>query len=152
MWSTITLWLISNYTWLVALHVISIIAWMVAMLYLPRLFIYHSMVGQGSAASETFKVMERKLLRGIMTPSMIASWIFGLAIIAALPAYLSQGWLHAKLLLVVLLTGLHGVFARWVRDFANDRNRRSEGFYRAITEAPTLLLIAIVVLAVVKPF
>lgn len=152
MWSTITFWLISNYSWLVALHVISIIAWMAAILYLPRLFMHHSMVEQGSPASESFKVMERTLLRGVMTPFMIASWVFGLAIVAAIPGYLSQGWLHSKLLLVVLLTGLHGVFARWVRNFAKDRNRRSRRFYRVMAEAPTVLMVGIVILVVVKPF
>ncbi len=153
MWTSITTWIISNYTWFVALHVISIIAWMAAMLYLPRLFVYHTKVAPGSEASETFKVMERKLLRVIMTPAMIASWLFGLAIIAANSTYyLSSGWMHGKLLLVVIMTALHGVFARWVRVFAQDGNRRSEGFYRAINEAPTLAMIAIVILVVVKPF
>ena len=152
MWTQITAWLIGHYSWLVALHVISIIAWMAAMLYLPRLFVYHTTVEVGSEASETFKVMERKLLRLIMTPAMIASWVFGLAILAAIPSYFSFGWLHTKLLLVVLMTALHGMFAGWVRAFAQDRNRRREGFYRAINEVPTLLMIAIVIIVVVKPF
>ena len=153
MWSGITTWLLGNYAWLVAFHVISIIAWMAAMLYLPRLFVYHTTVAVGSETSETFKVMERKLLRIIMTPAMIASWVFGLAIIAANAGYyLSVGWMHGKLLLVVLMTGCHGVFARWVRLFAQDRNTRRESFYRAINEVPTLLMIAIVILVVVKPF
>lgn len=139
------------YPWIKALHVMSIIAWMAAMLYLPRLFVYHVDAPPGSDMSETFKVMERRLLRGIMTPAMIASLLFGLLLLLV-PGVLAQGWLHAKFLLLLGMFGLHGFFARCRKDFAADRNRRSARFYRWMNEMPALLLVAIVLLAVAKPF
>lgn len=142
-----------DYLWVKALHVISIIAWMAGLLYLPRLFVYHAGVPASSPQSETFKVMERKLLRFIMNPAMIASWIFGLWLIALLgSAAMTAGWLHGKLALVVLLSATHGFMARWQRAFAEDRNRHSGRFYRIVNEVPTLLMIGIVILVIVKPF
>ncbi len=142
-----------DYLWVKALHVISIIAWMAGLLYLPRLFVYHAGVPASSPQSETFKVMERKLLRFIMNPAMIASWIFGLWLIALLgSAAMTAGWLHGKLALVVLLSAAHGFMARWQRAFAEDRNRHSGRFYRIVNEVPTLLMIGIVILVIIKPF
>jgi putative membrane protein len=142
-----------GYLWLKALHLISVIAWMAGLLYLPRLFVYHVTVPPGSSASETFKVMERKLYRYIMTPAMIASWLFGLWMIAELGTAIgTMGWLHAKLLLVVAMSAFHGLLGSWRRAFAEDRNRRSQRFFRITNEIPTLLMIAIVILAIVKPF
>ena len=139
------------YLWLKALHILSLIAWMAALLYLPRLFVYHAAANAGSETSETLKVMERRLLKAIMTPAMIATWVFGLWL-----AYEGQlfgaHWLHAKLALVVLLSGLHGVMAKWTREFAEDRNTRSATFYRVANEVPTVLMIVIVLLVVLKPF
>jgi protoporphyrinogen IX oxidase len=137
--------------WVKALHIISVIAWMAAMLYLPRLLVYHAESTPGSEKSETFKVMERKLLRMIATPAMIATWVFGLWMAWLIGAW-GDGWFHAKLFLVLLLSGYHGLMARWVRDFANDRNTRSTRFYRMVNEIPALLMAGIVILVVVKPF
>ena len=139
------------YLWVKALHVIAIIAWMAGMLYLPRLFVYHCVAAPGSVQSETFKVMERRLLRAIINPAMIVTWLIGLWL-AWSGNFISAPWLHGKLLLVIVLSGIHGFFARCVRDFAADQNRRSQKFYRIINEVPTLLMIGIVVLVVVKPF
>ena len=143
----------SGYLWIKALHVISVIAWMAGLLYLPRLFVYHAQKEPGSDASETFKIMERRLLRAIMNPAMIASFVFGGLLLWDLGAdALGMGWLHAKLACVAGLVVMHGLMARWRREFAEDRNRHSERFYRAMNEVPTVLMIAIVILAVVKPF
>ena len=141
------------YLWLKALHVISVIAWMAGLLYLPRLFVYHCDVPLASQSSETFKVMERRLLRVIMTPAMLASWLFGLALIATSPAMdWGSGWLHLKLFLVVVMSGLHGMMARWRSGFLGDRNHHTARFYRIVNEAPTALMIAIVLTVVIKPF
>jgi|SRR5690606_33309024 putative membrane protein len=139
------------YDWLRALHIISVIAWMAGMLYLPRLYVYHAASEPGSAQSETFKVMERRLLRAIITPAMIATWVFGLSM-ATVGDLWGQGWLHAKLALLVGMMAIHGLLARWRKDFEADRNTRSQRFYRFVNEVPTLLMIGIVILAVVKPF
>jgi putative membrane protein len=139
------------YLWLKAAHVIAVIAWMAGMLYLPRLFVYHCAAPPGSPQSETFKVMERRLLRAIMTPAMVATWALGLWLVFE-GGFLKAGWLHGKLALVLLLSAVHGVFARWVKDFGADRNTRSEKFYRIVNEIPTVLMIGIVILAIVKPF
>ncbi|MBL26553.1 MAG: TIGR00701 family protein [Rhodospirillaceae bacterium] len=141
-----------GYLWWKALHVISIIAWMAALLYLPRLYVYHVDAEPGSTLSETLKVMERRLLRAIMTPAMVASYVFGGLLLASGAVDLSGGWLHAKLALVVLLTVMHGAMARWRRAFAEDRNQRSTRFFRMMNEVPTLLMIGIVILVIVKPF
>jgi putative membrane protein len=141
------------FLWVKALHIISVIAWMAGLLYLPRLFVYHAGVAAGSQASETFKVMERRLLRAIMTPAMIATYGFGV-ILAATPSAVdwSDGWIYAKLALVAGLTGVHFMLARWRRDFAADRNTRPARFYRIVNELPTALMVLIVILVVVKPF
>src|SRR5262245_5404534 len=139
------------YLWLKALHVIAIIAWMAGMLYLPRLFVYHCDAEPGSRQSETFKVMERRLLTVIINPAMVASWALGLWLAWDRGLY-TAGWLQAKVVLVLLLSGLHGFFVRCVRDFASDANQRPAKFYRIINEVPTILMIGIVILAVVKPF
>ena len=139
------------YPWLKGLHVIAVIAWMAGMLYLPRLFVYHCAAPIGSSQSETFKVMERRLLRAIINPAMIATWVLGLWLAWSSGAYRS-GWLEAKFALVLLMSGVHGLIARWVRHFGADRNRHSAKFYRVINELPTVLMIGIVLLAVVKPF
>jgi putative membrane protein len=139
------------YEWIKALHIIAVIAWMAGMLYLPRLFVYHSEAETGSKQSETFKVMERRLLRAIINPAMLVTWLAGIYL-AWVGHWLAAGWLHGKLLLVLVLSGVHGFFARCVRDFAADRNQRSQRFYRFINEVPTVLMIGIVILVVVKPF
>ncbi len=139
------------YDWIKALHVISLIAWMAGMLYLPRLFVYHAGLPAGSAAqSATFKVMERRLLKAIMTPAMIATWAFGLSL-AWMSGFYAAPWLQAKFALVLAMSGIHGWLARMVKDFAADRNTRAPRFYRILNEVPTLLMIGIVILAIVKP-
>ena len=139
------------YDWLKALHVIAVIAWMAGLLYLPRLFVYHCAAETGSPQSETFKLMERRLLRAIINPAMVATWALGVWL-AWDGGFLKAGWLHGKLVLVLILSGLHGFLTRWVREFAEDRNVRSQRFYRVINEIPTLLMIGIVILVIVKPF
>lgn len=142
-----------QYPLLKTAHIVSVIAWMAGLLYLPRLFVYHCGAPPGSDRSAVFKTMERRLHRAIMTPAMLASWAFGLALAgAAGPAILETGWFLAKLALVLALTGLHGAMGRWRRDFAADRNRRPARFYRIANEVPTALMIAVVALAVVEPF
>jgi protoporphyrinogen IX oxidase len=144
------------YPWLKAFHIIAVIAWMAGMLYLPRLFVYHCAAEKGSVQSETFKVMERRLLRAIINPAMIATWVLGLALAWMGPdsryGWFAEGWLQAKIALVLALSVLHGLFARWVKAFGADANRHSAIFYRIINEIPTIIMIAIVILAVVKPF
>ena len=139
------------YLWLKALHVIAVIAWMAGMLYLPRLFVYHCEAEVGSKQSETFKVMERRLLRAIINPAMIASWVLGLWLVWS-GGFLKSGWMHGKFVLVILLSALHGFLVRWTREFAEDRNVHSQKFYRIVNEVPTLLMIGIVILVIVKPF
>ena len=146
-------WFSEAYAWIKSLHIVSMVAWMAGLLYLPRLYVYHSMAPVESDLSETFKVMERRLLRGIMTPAMLATWVFGF-LLAALPGVVDwrMGWIWIKLALVVGLTVFHIALARWRRKFSVDQNRHSTRFFRLINELPTLALIAIVVLVVVKPF
>ena len=139
------------YDVLKALHIISVIAWMAGLLYLPRLFVYHADTPAGSPQSETFKVMERRLLRGIMNPAMIAVWVLGLWM-AWRAGWWSAGWFQAKLVLVAVLTGVHHLYGLWRKDFAADRNTRPARFYKFWNEVPTLLLIGIVFLVVLKPF
>ena len=139
------------YEWIKALHVIAVISWMAGMLYLPRLFVYHCDAESGSKQSETFKIMERRLLKAIINPAMIIAWLAGLYL-AWSGHWLWAGWFHVKFLLVIVLSGVHGFFARWVKDFAADRNTRSQRFYRIINEVPTVLMIGIVVFVIVKPF
>jgi len=139
------------YTWLKALHVIAVIAWMAGMLYLPRLYVYHCSAKPHSEMSETFKVMERRLLRAIINPAMIAAWILGLSM-AWLGDLWGEGWFHGKLLLLLGMQLVHAGYARWRRQFAADANRHSAKFYRIMNEVPTLLMIGIVILVIVKPF
>lgn len=146
-------WLVPLYLWIKALHIVSVIAWMAGMLYLPRLFVYHCDAAPGTAASEMLKVMERRLLRAIINPAMVATFVFGGALLATPGAVdWPEGWIYAKLALVLALTGVHGMLSRWRKDFENDRNRHPARFYRIINEVPTILMIAIVILVVVKPF
>ncbi len=144
--------LLEHYLVLKALHLIALIAWMAGLLYLPRLFVYHAGSEKGSPQSETFKVMERRLLRGIMNPAMIATFLLGGLMIAVNPAVMQGGWIHVKLLLVVFLAICHGLFSRWRKTFMRDENVRPARFYKIWNEMPTVLMIAIVLLAVVKPF
>jgi putative membrane protein len=137
--------------WLKALHVVAVIAWMAGLLYLPRLFVYHCTASPGSQLAATLETMELRLLRRIITPAMIAVWLTGPPLAYWLGVY-RDGWLMAKFLLVVLLTGYQHVLGRWRGDFAADRNRRSQRFYRIANEVPSLLLVGIVILVVVKPF
>ena len=139
------------YEWLKAFHVISVIAWMAGMLYLPRLFVYHCDTDPGSRQSETFKVMERRLLKAIINPAMIATWVFGLWLVWWGGWYVAP-WFYAKFLLVILLSGVHGMLSRFVKDFAADRNRKTQKFYRIINEVPAVLMVLVVILVVVKPF
>jgi protoporphyrinogen IX oxidase len=139
------------YLWIKALHVIAVISWMAALLYLPRLLVYHVEAEPGSKQSETFKVMERRLLRFIGTPAMVIAWATGLWMAYEAGAF-RDGWLHGKLLLVLALSAVHGINAKWIKDFAADRNVRSGRFYRFANEVPTVLMIGIVILVIVKPF
>jgi protoporphyrinogen IX oxidase len=137
--------------WIKAAHVIAVIAWMAGMLYLPRLFVYHCETPPGSEGSERFKVMERRLLKGIINPAMMAAWILGLTLAWITQAHL-QTWFQIKFVLVLALSGFHGfLVGRW-RDFAQDRNTRSARFYRIINEVPAVAMVFIVILAVVRPF
>ena len=137
--------------WILAFHIIAVMTWMAGMLYLPRLFVYHTQTKPGSESSERFKVMERKLLRGIVNPSMVAVWILGPVLAWLTGAYLDL-WLQIKFVLVIILSGIHGYLVRCWRDFAADRNTRSERFYRILNEIPAVLMVLIVILVVIKPF
>ena len=144
------------YEWIKAFHIIAVIAWMAGMLYLPRLFVYHCAAEKGSVQSETFKVMERRLLRAIINPAMVATWVFGLWLAWLGPdsryGWFASDWLWAKIILVLGLSAVHGLLARWRKDFAQDRNRHSHKFYRVINEVPTVLMVLIVLVVVLKPF
>jgi len=140
------------YVWIKALHIISVIFWMAGMAYLPRLFVYHAESAPGSDKSETFKIMERRLLRGIINPAMIATFVFGIAMLALNPGLVWDIWMQAKLILIVVMSGLHGMFSRWRKQFERDENSRDARFYRVVNEAPPVLVIFIVLLAVAKPF
>jgi putative membrane protein len=146
-------WLLPAYPWVKALHIISVVAWMAGLLYLPRLFVYHASARIGSETSETFKVMERRLLRGIMNPAMIAAYAFGILLLLT-PGVVDwrMGWIYVKLASVVALTLVHHRLAVWRKDFAADANHRPARLFRIVNEVPTLLLILIVVMVVVKPF
>ena len=141
------------YLWIKAFHIISVIAWMAGLLYLPRLFVYHVDAGPGSELSETLKIMERRLLKFIMNPAMLSSWLFGGVLLLNLGGDVwANGWLHTKLALALGLTAVHIAMGRWRRDFAEDRNSRPRKFYRIANEIPTVLMIVIVILVVVRPF
>jgi len=141
------------YPWLKALHIIAVIAWMAGLLYLPRLFVYHAEAPPGSNRAATFEIMERRLMRGIMMPALALTYLFGIGL-AAMPGIVDwgRGWIWSKLGLVLLLTVFHGLLERWRRDFAAGRNARRARFYRIVNELPTVAMIAIVILVVVKPF
>ena len=140
-----------NYTLIKALHLISVIAWMAGLLYLPRLYVYHAENLEEPILNTTFKTMERRLMLYIMNPAMIASFVFGIWMIALVPELLEDGWMQAKVFLLVVMTGYHGALARWRRFFAKDENNLTPKFYRLINEVPTALMILIVILAIVKP-
>ncbi len=146
-------WISGAYPWIKSFHVVSMVAWMAGLLYLPRLYVYHSMAPVKSDLSETFKVMERRLLRGIMTPAMLSTWSFGL-LLMAIPGVVDwgMGWIWVKLALVGALTVFHVALARWRGKFLANQNRHSTRFFRLVNELPTLALIAIIILVVVKPF
>ena len=138
--------------WVKALHVISVISWMAGLLYLPRLFVYHAGAEKGSIQSETFKIMERRLYRGITTPAMIATWVFGLWMVFAGMVDWSTGWPYVKAAFVIGLSGFHGFLGRNLRNFANDANTKSVKFFRSINEIPTLVMVVVVIAVIVKPF
>jgi putative membrane protein len=139
------------YTWLLALHLIAVISWMAGLLYLPRLFVYHAATTTGSEQSETFKTMEQRLLRYIMAPAMGATWIFGIGLVL-LGHWFTAGWFQVKFVLVLAMTIMHGLMNSWANDFRYDRSTKPQKFFRIANEIPTLLMIAIVILAAVKPF
>jgi putative membrane protein len=139
------------YAWIKAFHIIAVISWMAGLLYLPRLFVYHVMAKPGSEQSETFKVMERRLLNFIMTPAMAVSWILGIVLVLQ-GQWMTAPWFVIKFVLVIGLSLMHGLMSHWVVEFSFDRNRHTQKFYRIVNEIPTVLMIAIVALAVVKPF
>lgn len=139
----------TGYNWVKVLHVISVITWMAGLFYLPRLYVYHAMEEPGSPVSERFKIMERRLLKGIMNPSMVVVFVTGFLMF---PAWMTGGWLHAKILLVLVMAGMHGAYARWRKDFMNDTNRHGHVFYRWMNEVPTVLLLFIVPLVIFKWF
>ena len=147
-----TMFLSNSILWIRAFHVIAVIAWMSGMLYLPRLFVYHTQTVPGSAESERFKVMERKLLRMIMNPAMIAVWFFGLLQVYIMGDIYEEHWFQAKILLVLVMSGLHGYFAACVKKFARDANDKSARFYRILNEVPAVLMALIVILVIVQPF
>ena len=140
------------YLWVKGLHVVSVIAWMAGLFYLPRLYVYHAEKGPDHPTSETFKVMERRLLKAITTPAAIASLVFGVLLLLNQPYLWSQGWWHMKLLGIVALLVVHGMLIKARSDFLHDRNRRSGKFYRILNEVPTLAMLAIVFGVIVKPF
>ncbi len=141
------------YNWFKAFHIIAVMAWMAGMLYLPRLFVYHAGAKAGSEMSETFKTMERRLLKFIMNPAMILSWLFGgLMLISNMSGLMAQPWMHMKLTAIVLMTIIHMLYARWYKGFFRDENQKTAKFYKIWNEAPTILMIIIVIMAVAEPF
>ncbi|MCQ0987003.1 protoporphyrinogen oxidase HemJ [Jiella marina] len=142
----------SAYLWVKVVHLFAVIAWMAGMLYLPRLFVYHAEAGPHTPQSETFKVMERRLLKGIINPSMIATWVAGLWLGVFGGWFTGGAWLHAKIVLVLILSGIHGILSAAVRRFAEDRNTKSSRYWRILNEVPAVLLAFILILVVVKPF
>ncbi len=137
--------------WVKAIHIMAVIAWMAGLFYLPRLYVYHAGAAVGSELSETFKIMERRLLKVIMNPAMLAAWVFGLWV-GYLQSQFSDGWFHAKLFLVLLMSGLHGALGKWRKDFEADKNVKPARFFRVVNEVPTVLMIGIVLLVILKPF
>lgn len=144
--------LYEHYLGIKALHIIAMVAWMAGMLYLPRLYVYHAGAVAGGELSETLKVMERRLLRFIINPAMIVTWLCGVAMIYANPALLHDGWLHVKLTALLLMQVVHAMLARHRKQFLRDANTHSARYYRILNEVPTVLLIVIVVMVVLRPF
>jgi putative membrane protein len=144
--------ILAHYPWFKALHVIAVISWMAGLLYLPRLFVYHADADKGSELAETLKIMERRLMRVIMNPAMIAAWVFGGLMLHGNPGLLHQPWMHVKLLCVVLMTGFHHGLSKWRKVFLKDGNKKSAKFYRRVNEIPTLLMIVIVIMVIARPF
>ena len=146
----------SWFLWVKSLHVISVIAWMAGLLYLPRLFAYHAAASKGSGAADTFEIMERRLLRGIMNPAFILTWAFGLLLVFVYPAEASidwgKGWVYVKAVAVILMTALHHVYALWRKDLAAGRNIRTPRFYKMWNEVPAVLMVVIVIMEIGKPF
>lgn len=147
-----TEWLMQHYLMIKGLHIISVISWMAGMLYLPRLYVYHAQLEKDSPTHALFKVMERRLLRYIINPAMIASLLFGVLMFTANSSLLHDGWMHGKMTALVGMFGVHGMLSRYRRDFENDENKHDHKFYRILNEVPTVLMIIIVMLAVMKPF
>ena len=147
-------WLGYVYPWVKSLHVIAVIAWMAGLFYLPRLYVYHCKLARGSAESERFKVMERRLLKQIMSPAMTATWTFGLLLVLTpgVVDWTTFNWWHVKFAMVILMTGFQGAAGKWRRMFLEDRNTKPERYYRLANEVPTLLMVVIVVMAIAKPF
>tara|TARA_B100001123_G_scaffold445285_1_gene596415 strand:+ start:627 stop:1058 length:432 start_codon:yes stop_codon:yes gene_type:complete len=139
------------YPWVKAFHIVSVIAWMAGMLYLPRLFVYHADAENGSELSETLKVMERRLITAIINPAMIAAFVFGVWMLVLVPSYIEETWMQLKLLALVGMTGMHGALSRWRRFFERDANVYTARFYRFVNEIPTVLMVAIVFVVVLKP-
>lgn len=140
------------YYWILSLHIISFISWMAGMFYLPRLYVYHTRLEVGSDASELFKEMERKLLRIIINPAMMATWIFGLALSFGQDSWNAGGWFYIKFAAVILMSGFHGYLSKWRRAFHRDQNEHDEKFFRMVNEVPTILMIIIVFMVILKPF
>ncbi len=141
-----------TYMWIKAFHILAVISWMAGFLYLPRLFVYHCQVSPGSEASETFKIMERRLLRAIMNPAMIVSILLGgFMVYEQSPEIWSEIWFLIKLVCLVLLVGVHMHLAKWRKAFEADANEKTEKFFRFINEAPAVLMVVIVIMVVVKP-
>ncbi len=145
--------LLNNYLWFRTIHIIAFISWMAGLFYLPRLYVYHVSADKGSNLSETFKIMERKLLHIIMTPAMVLTWISGMTMIFAnLGMFTTGKWLHVKLVAVFLMQIFHILLSKWRKDFLKDENKHTESFYRKVNEIPTLLMFVIVIMAIIKPF
>ena len=144
--------ILTHYNWFKALHLIAVMSWMAGMLYLPRLYVYHVEQGQTSRMADVFKVMEHRLLRFIINPAMALTWVLGLALVFANPDLMAQGWFHAKLTLVILLSGVHGMLSKYRRQLAAGTCTKSARFFRIINEVPTVIMVAVVILVIVKPF
>lgn len=140
------------YYWILSLHIISFISWMAGIFYLPRLFVYHTRLEIGSDASEMFKEMERKLLRIIINPAMIATWIFGLALSFGQDSWNAGGWFYIKFAALIVMSGFHGYLSKWRRAFYRDQNEHDEKFFRMVNEVPTILMMIIVFMVILKPF
>ena len=147
-------WLANVYPWVKSFHVIALIAWMAGIFYLPRLYVYHCKLVRGSVESERFKVMERRLLKQIMIPAMLATWVFGVTLVLTpgIVDWSGFNWWYVKLVMVLLMTGFQGAAGKWRRQFLEDRNQKPERFYRVANEVPTVLMVITVIMVVAKPF